>query len=80
MNMKWKTIGGLILIYLSILMNWEWIWGILFVYWVIVDLVTQTVYFIEPIDRFTNPILYWLVVATWLFMGVYYLLPPLTVY
>ena len=75
MNIKWRTLIGLALIYVTVILypNYQWIWGILFLYWVIPDLFTGTTHFIEPIIRSKNPILYWIIVITWLGLSVYIL-------
>ena len=48
-NLKWRTIIGLLLIYTTVVLypSYQWIWGLLFLYWVIPDLFTGTTYFIE---------------------------------
>ena len=75
-NIKWRTIFGLLLIYLSVVLypNYQWIWGVLFLYWVVPDLVSGVTHFIERIERVNNPILYWIIVLTWLVMSIYILL------
>ena len=55
---KWRTIIGLIFIYLAVWFNWQWAWGILFLLWVIPDLFTGVTYFMEPIEKTENPVLY----------------------
>ena len=72
-NIKWRTLVGLLLIYITVVLypNHQWIWAILFLYWVIPDLVTGTTHFIEPIHRNQNKILYWVIVITWLAMSAY---------
>ena len=75
-NLKWRTIIGLLLIYSTVVLypNYQWIWGVLFLYWVIPDLFTGTTYFIEPIKRSENVILYWLIVVTWLALSAWILM------
>ncbi len=74
-NIKWRTILGLLLIYVAVVLypNYQWIWGILFLYWVIPDLFTGTTHFIEPIHKTENTILYWIIVITWLALSAYIL-------
>ncbi len=69
-NTKWRTIIGLILMYVIILMDWQWAWGILFLIWVIPDLFRGTTYFIEPIDKAENAWLYWVIVISWIWMAL----------
>lgn len=65
----WRTVIALIVMYLSILMNWEWAWGCLFLFWVIPDIFTGVTYFIEPITKREHPWLFWIIVCTWLFFA-----------
>ncbi|OIQ18111.1 MAG: hypothetical protein BM557_07800 [Flavobacterium sp. MedPE-SWcel] len=68
---KWRTIIALILMYIAIFNNWEWVWGVLFLFWVIPDLFTGTTYFIEPINKKETPLLYWVIVISWILMAFY---------
>jgi len=68
---KWRTIIALILMYTAMLMNWEWAWGILFLFWVVPDIFNGVTYFIEPIIKKENPILYWVIIVSWLLMVIY---------
>ena len=72
-NIKWRTIVGLILIYLTVVLypSYQWVWGVLLIYWVIPDLVSGTTHFIERIERGENPFLYWIIILTWLAMAAY---------
>ena len=70
-SIKWRTIIAIVLMYVAIIMYWEWVWGILFLIWVIPDLFRGVTYFIEPIAKDENPVLYWIIVLTWLLMSVY---------
>ena len=66
---KWRTIVALILMYVAIFMNWEWAWGVLFLYWVIPDLFSGVTYFVEPIYKKENPNLYWIIIFSWILMA-----------
>ena len=70
-GIKMRTIVGLIILYSAIYYNLDWIWSILFLIWVIPDLFTGITYFIDPIDRKVNPVLYWIIVTTWLALSIY---------
>ncbi|MEO0338466.1 MAG: hypothetical protein AAF242_04555 [Bacteroidota bacterium] len=73
---NWRSIIGLFLLYIAILFNLEWIWGILFLLWVIPDIFSGVTYFIEPVTKNDNPFLYWLIIVTWLLLSMYSLLLP----
>lgn len=68
---KWRSILGLMLIYIAMWYNWQWIWGLLFMLWVIPDLFSGATYFLEPVEKIKNPILYWVIIGSWILMSVY---------
>lgn len=70
-NLKIRSLIGLILVYIAYLYQIDWIWGVLFLYWVIPDLISGTTYFMEPITKKDNTILYWVIVISWLWMAFY---------
>jgi hypothetical protein len=70
-SLKWRTIAALILMYVALFMNWEWMWGILFLVWVIPDMYSEVTYFIEPIAKKENPTVYWMVIITWILLALY---------
>ena len=74
-NLKWRSLVGLVVVYLAVLFEANWLWGVLFLFWVIPDLKSGTTYFIEPLSRRENPVLYWAIVLTWLILSVFLLLP-----
>ncbi|OSY87520.1 hypothetical protein WH52_11240 [Tenacibaculum holothuriorum] len=59
---------GVILIFI---LNWQWAWGILFLYWVIPDIFRGVTYFIEPVERERNPLLFWSIVISWIIMSLF---------
>jgi len=74
--MKWRAILGLLIVYIAILFNLEWIWGIFFIYWIIPDLLLKQTHFIEVITKKNNPVLYWSIIFTWFILAIYMLLNP----
>jgi len=68
---KWRTIIALVLMYIAMLMNWTWAWGILFLLWVVPDILSGMTYFIEPIEKKEHPLLYWIIIVSWILMAVY---------
>ena len=69
-KVKWRTIVGLLLIYVAVALNWQWIWGVFSLFWIIPDFFTGVTYFIEPISRKDNPILYWIIIITWIALAI----------
>ncbi|MCL7752148.1 hypothetical protein [Polaribacter sp. Z022] len=70
-SLKWRTIIALILMYIALLLNWEWIWGFFLLIWVIPDLKSGTTFFIEPISKNKNPFVFWLIIISWGLMAIY---------
>ena len=70
-SIKWRTIIALVLMYIAILMSWEWAWGILFLFWVIPNIFSGITYFIEPISKKENTVLYWIIIISWILMAAY---------
>ncbi|MGB1260577.1 MAG: VOC family protein [Akkermansiaceae bacterium] len=70
---KWRSLLGLIAIYLAVFFEADWIWGALFLLWVIPDLKTGVTHFMEPLSRRSEPLLYWTVIATWIALSFYLL-------
>lgn len=70
-NNKWRTVLALVMMYVIFIMNWEWMWGILFLIWVIPDLITGSTYFVEAIHKKENPLLYWMIVISWIIMALF---------
>lgn len=73
----WKTLLGLLILFLAVAMGWSWMWGVLFLYWLIPSILTRQVFFIELIQRNDDPILYWVIVTTWFVLSLLMLLEPL---
>ena len=74
-DIKWKTLLGLLMIYSTVVFypHYQWLWGVLFLYWTIPSLVSGISYFIEPIHRRDNPLLFWVITFTWLVLSAYIL-------
>lgn len=64
-NMKWKSLLALGLIAVALIMDMPWLWGIIFLLWVIMDLKNKQTYLLEEIPRDSNPFLYWIIVTMW---------------
>lgn len=69
-KIKWRTIFGLILVWVATILNWQWIWGVVFLIWIIPDFYTGVTYFIEPISKKDNPLLYWLIMISWVALSI----------
>jgi len=68
------TILALGIVYMAVVFNIEWMWGLLFLLWLSKDIRSGQTYLVEPVYRATNPILYWVILLSWFWMSVYLLL------
>ena len=74
---KWRTIFGLVMIYAAVIANWDWMWGVLYLYWILPDLALRRTHFIEEIDADRHPLLFWFLVITLLALSSFMLAEPL---
>ncbi|MEM9251078.1 MAG: VOC family protein [Planctomycetota bacterium] len=65
-SIKWRAIGGLVLAACAIAFDATWLWGVMFLLWVLPDLWRGSTYFFEQVDRRRNPVLFWVIVVTWI--------------
>ena len=66
----WKTFVALGLMYASLYFQWYWVWGILFLMWTIQSVRTNETYLVEEITRDEHPVVFWLIIATWMVVSV----------
>ena len=74
MQFKWKTIIALTIVYVAVYFSWNWVWGLLFIMWTIPALYSGQTHLVEPINKADNPILYWLIMFTWISLSTYLIL------
>lgn len=68
---KWRTVVALAIIYVAVVMGWMWVWGILFIMWTVPALYSGKTTLVEPVDSRKNPLLFWLIVGTWIVLSLY---------
>ena len=66
----WPTWIVVVLIWISAILNQSWMYGTLLLAWAVFDLVTGRSTFIQDITRSEHPITFWVIVVTWICMGV----------
>lgn len=69
-NIRWKALLALAFVWVAIYFNMNWIWGIIFLIWVIPEIKFGVAYFLEDVERSKNPITYWLIISSWILMSV----------
>lgn len=71
---KWRTALALAVIWIAVVLELNWVWGVLFIMWAIPALRSGRTYFVELIERRTNPVLFWLLVGTWIVLSLFLIL------
>ena len=67
---KWKALLGLVIVWVATLTGQVWVWAMLFVWWAVVDMFYGETHFFERVERATNPLTYWTIVASWIGLSV----------
>lgn len=70
-TLKWKALLGLALIFIGFVMDWYWVWGILFLTWAIGDIRARRTHLLEEISRSESPFLYWIIITMWLLFSFF---------
>lgn len=70
-KIAWKTILGLVFVWLAVMFDVQVFWGILFIIWTWPALKTGQINFIEPISRSIQPITYWAIIVTWIILSLW---------
>ncbi|WP_135080158.1 hypothetical protein [Terasakiella sp. SH-1] len=68
---KWRAVLGLVIVFIATAFNLYWLWGVLFLLWVIPDLRSGVTHFLETVKRSENPVLFWLIQITWIVLAAY---------
>ncbi|WP_282610446.1 hypothetical protein [Pelagibius sp. Alg239-R121] len=74
---KWKTIAALAVVYVAILFELNWVWGLLFIMWLVPAVYSGRTHLVEEVARSENPILFWLILGTWFVLSIYLVLADL---
>lgn len=67
-RLSWAVLAALIT---ATVFGHFWVWGVLFIFWSVQSWVTGSVFLIAPVERRTDPVLYFTVTAMWLLFGVW---------
>ena len=67
---------GLVCIWLAVFLDIQAFWGVLFLIWTLPALRTGRADFIEPVARDDQPLLYWALVGTWIFLSLWLIFAP----
>ena len=66
-------VGAVLATWAVVLADSMWLWGVVMIGWAIRDIAVTETRFIRQLSRRSQPTLYWLVVGSWLAMGLLWL-------
>ncbi|MEM6461228.1 MAG: VOC family protein [Pseudomonadota bacterium] len=75
--LAWKALTGLCCIWLAVFFDLQAFWGVLFLIWTWLALRAGRADFIEPVSRVGQPLMFWALIATWIVLSAWLIVPPL---
>lgn len=74
---RWPTLAAMAVLLLATIMEWYWVWGVLFLYWSIAAFVVRQAFVVQTIRRDEHPALFWFVGITWLVLAILFVFSDL---
>lgn len=59
---------------ISMLLGYQFLWGVLFLYWSVSGISSGQVFLLTDVYRATEPVLFWCIQITWFVLGMFMLL------
>ena len=78
---KLPTVVALAALLIATWMDWQWVWGVFFLYWAVLGIMTGQAFVVRTVDQDESPLLFWLISVTWLVvaaLSIFYDLFPET--
>ncbi len=76
----WKTLVGLVLIFIELWLNTGIIWGGLMLIWAILGVHSGQTYILELLERQKHPVLFWMVIHVWLLFAAFFFMDNARIY
>ena len=70
---KKKTWIALALMVTAALLEWTWVYAVLFFLWALNDIIQGEAHFVEKIIRKNNPVTFWCIQLLWIYFGIWFL-------
>lgn len=67
---KWKTMLAIVVLSCALIFSWNWFWTLLIVMGIFEMLTSGSLHFVEEVNMWENPILYWIMVAILSFLSL----------
>ncbi len=69
-SLKWKALLAILLLWVAFFTDQVWVFALLFVLWALQSVVAGETHFVELVRRDRNPVVFWVIVASWIAMSV----------
>ena len=66
---KLPTVVALAALLIATWMDWQWVWGVFFLYWAVLGIVTGQAFVVRTVDQDESALLFWLISVTWLVLA-----------
>ncbi len=66
---KLLTVLALAALLAATWVDWQWVWGVFFLYWAWGGIATGQAFMVRTIDRSESPALFWTISITWLVLS-----------
>lgn len=80
MNMRYIQYFVFIALLISTAIGWNWMWGLLFIFWTVPAYLSGSVFFIDMVERAKQPVFYWAILVTWILLGVIMILSDVPIF
>lgn len=74
---QWLTLAAMAILLLATIMEWYWVWGVLFLYWTVAAFVMGQAFVVQTIRQDEHPVLFWIVSITWLLLAILFIISDL---
>ena len=65
----WPTVASLVVLLAATLLDWYWVWGLVFLYWALATTLSGQAFIVQPVERDKHPALFWTVSAMWVVLS-----------
>ena len=69
-RVRWFTLVAIAIVLVAVIFDFQWVWGLLFLFWAAPSLFTGETFLVEPVRRAENPWLFWTIVMLWLSLSL----------
>ena len=69
-RVRWFTVVAIGIVVMAVVLDFQWVWGILFLFWAAPSLITGETFLVQPVHRAEDPWLFWIIVTLWLSLSL----------